>query len=109
MSNERHSDGDGSSSKETKEEKQAISAPQDPLAHPAPPSYPPSLIFGINMFAMYISIFCVALDNTIISTAIPQITDQFHALEDVGWYGSGQWLPSRPAECEHGITPECLC
>ena len=44
------------------------------------------------MFALYLSIFCVALDNTIISTAIPQITDQFHALEDVGWYGSGQQL-----------------
>ena len=25
---------------------------------------------------------------TIIATAIPRITDRFHSLEDVGWYGS---------------------
>lgn len=28
--------------------------------------------------------FLVGLDNTIISGAIPKITDQFHALDDVG-------------------------
>jgi hypothetical protein len=55
-----------------------------------PASYPPPLIFAINMVAMYIAIFCVALDNTIISTAVPRITDQFHALNDVGWYSSGR-------------------
>jgi MFS family permease len=27
-------------------------------------------------------------DNTIIGTAIPKITDEFGALDDVGWYGS---------------------
>lgn len=31
-------------------------------------------------------------DNTIIATAIPKITDQFHALEDIGWYGSSYLL-----------------
>jgi MFS family permease len=31
-------------------------------------------------------------DNTIIATAIPRITDQFHALNDVGWYGSAYLL-----------------
>lgn len=31
-------------------------------------------------------------DNTIISTAIPRITDQFKALDDVGWYGSSYLL-----------------
>lgn len=98
---EGHPNGLGSSSEETKKEEQAAPAPRDPPALPAPPSYPPPLIFGINMFALYLAIFCVALDNTIISTAIPQITDEFHALDDVGWYGSGQWLPSRSAECEH--------
>jgi hypothetical protein len=30
-----------------------------------------------------------ALDNTILATAIPRITDQFNSLADVGWYGSG--------------------
>ena len=31
-------------------------------------------------------------DNTIIATAIPKITDQFHSLPDVGWYGSAYLL-----------------
>ena len=34
----------------------------------------------------------MALDNTIIATAIPRITDDFHALDDVGWYGSAYLL-----------------
>ncbi|KAK2590900.1 hypothetical protein QQS21_011412 [Conoideocrella luteorostrata] len=42
--------------------------------------------------ALCLSVFCVALDNTIIATAIPRITDQFHTLEDVGWYGSAYLL-----------------
>lgn len=40
------------------------------------------------MIAVYLSILCVALDNTIIATAIPRITDTFHSIDDVGWYGS---------------------
>ncbi|KFY04162.1 hypothetical protein V491_09443, partial [Pseudogymnoascus sp. VKM F-3775] len=36
--------------------------------------------------------FTVALDQTIIATAIPQITTQFHFLNDVGWYGSAYLL-----------------
>ncbi|KFX98668.1 hypothetical protein O988_04252 [Pseudogymnoascus sp. VKM F-3808] len=36
--------------------------------------------------------FTVALDQTIIATAIPQITTQFHSLNDVGWYGSAYLL-----------------
>ena len=30
----------------------------------------------------------VAIDTTIISVAIPDISTQFEALDDVGWYGS---------------------
>lgn len=42
--------------------------------------------------ALLVSIFCEALDETIIATAIPKITDHFHRLNDVGWYGSGYLL-----------------
>ena len=31
---------------------------------------------------------CVAVDNTIISTAVPRITDDFHSIDDVGWYAA---------------------
>jgi MFS family permease len=39
-----------------------------------------------------LSILCVMLDNTIIATATPTITDKFHATGDVGWYGSSYLL-----------------
>ncbi|KAK8917526.1 Efflux pump roqT [Metarhizium anisopliae] len=32
-------------------------------------------------------------DLTIVTTAIPTITDHFHSLQDVGWYGSGMSNP----------------
>ena len=34
----------------------------------------------------------VAIDNTIIGVAIPKISAVFHALDDVGWYGSAYLL-----------------
>lgn len=42
--------------------------------------------------AMALAVFLFALDETIIATAIPKITDQFHSLDDVGWYGSAYLL-----------------
>ncbi|KAF1848183.1 MFS general substrate transporter, partial [Cucurbitaria berberidis CBS 394.84] len=36
--------------------------------------------------------FLVALDTTIIATAIPVISERFHALQDVGWYVSAYFL-----------------
>lgn len=40
------------------------------------------------MTAIYLAMFLVALDRTIIGTAIPKITDDFHSINDVGWYAS---------------------
>lgn len=42
----------------------------------------------ITLSGLCFAVFCVALDNTIIATAIPYITDEFKNLNDVGWYGS---------------------
>ncbi|KAL2842719.1 major facilitator superfamily domain-containing protein [Aspergillus pseudoustus] len=47
---------------------------------------------GAVFTVLCLAVFLVALDNTIISTAIPRITDEFQALEDVGWYGSSYLL-----------------
>lgn len=33
-------------------------------------------------------------DRTIIATAIPKMTDEFHSLDDIGWYGSAFMLTS---------------
>lgn len=54
--------------------------------------YPKSTQFALISVALCLSVFCMALDNTIIATAIPRITDEFHALNDVGWYGSAYLL-----------------
>ena len=42
--------------------------------------------------ALCLSVLCFSLDNTIIATAIPRITDEFKALDDVGWYASAYLL-----------------
>ncbi|KAF2016944.1 MFS general substrate transporter [Aaosphaeria arxii CBS 175.79] len=43
--------------------------------------------------SLVLSIFLASLDTTIITTAIPSITKDFHSLEDVGWYGSAMFFP----------------
>lgn len=52
---------------------------------------------SIYSLSLCLSIFLVALDSTIIATAIPQITDQFNSLNDVGWYGSGMRISKYPS------------
>jgi MFS family permease len=37
-------------------------------------------------------ILCVDVAETIVATAIPRITDQFHSLDQIGWYGSAFFL-----------------
>lgn len=44
------------------------------------------------LVSVFLSMFLVALDRTIVSTAIPAITNEFHSLPDVGWYGSAYLL-----------------
>ncbi|EGE77149.2 major facilitator superfamily transporter [Blastomyces dermatitidis ATCC 18188] len=46
----------------------------------------------IVVVGLCLAVLLVALDNTIIATAIPKITDHFKALDDVGWYGSSYLL-----------------
>ncbi|KAJ5367953.1 Efflux pump roqT [Penicillium cataractarum] len=56
------------------------------------PEYPTAFKLLLITIALCLCVFCVALDNTIIATAIPKITDQFNSLDDVGWYGSAYLL-----------------
>jgi MFS family permease len=54
--------------------------------------YPTGVKLGLISLALCLAVFLMALDNTIIATAIPKITDQFNSLDDVGWYGSAYLL-----------------
>ncbi|TVY33835.1 Efflux pump, partial [Lachnellula subtilissima] len=54
--------------------------------------YPSGLKLVLLMISIFVGMFLVSLDKLIISTAIPQITNEFHAANDIGWYGSAYLL-----------------
>jgi Major Facilitator Superfamily len=56
--------------------------------------YPTGAKLVFISFALSISVFLVALDNTIIAVAIPIISDRFQSLDDIGWYASSYLLTS---------------
>jgi hypothetical protein len=80
--------------------KTEISKHNDPVKEQSKESKPedPEAAFatGWKLTMIVISLqmtnFCIAIDNTIIATAIPRITDHFQSLGDVGWYGSAYLL-----------------
>ncbi|KAF6840141.1 major facilitator superfamily transporter [Colletotrichum musicola] len=52
------------------------------------PEYPGSAQVAVIMACILGAIFLMSLDRTIIATAIPRMTDEFHSIQDIGWYGS---------------------
>jgi hypothetical protein len=54
--------------------------------------YPGGFKLITVVIALCFAVFLVALDNTIVATAIPRITNDFHSLDDVGWYASSYLL-----------------
>ncbi|KAK3944889.1 hypothetical protein QBC46DRAFT_360851 [Diplogelasinospora grovesii] len=63
---------------------------------------PKSVKFWLTLFCNFLALFLVALDRTIIATAVPRITDEFHALGDIGWYGSAYMLTTSCAQLVYG-------
>jgi MFS family permease len=53
---------------------------------------PKTLKFWSILMSNFLALFLVALDRTIIATAVPRITDEFGSLGDIGWYGSAYML-----------------
>ncbi|KIW54804.1 hypothetical protein PV05_07139 [Exophiala xenobiotica] len=47
-----------------------------------------TVLFG----AVFFSVFLMALNGSIVATAIPRITSHFKSLEDIGWYGSASLI-----------------
>ncbi|KAF2440027.1 putative efflux pump antibiotic resistance protein [Karstenula rhodostoma CBS 690.94] len=56
------------------------------------PQYPTPGRTWIIMGCLYLTMFLVALDKTILATAVPRITNDFNSLSDIGWYGSSYML-----------------
>ncbi|KAF7558973.1 hypothetical protein G7046_g5179 [Stylonectria norvegica] len=83
----------------------ALPAAEPAVEAPAPnrPAYddeaaknykPKTIKFWLVMMSAIVSMFLVALDRTIISTAIPEITNEFDSVGDIGWYASAYMLTS---------------
>ena len=70
-------------------------------AAPAP-EYATGLRLILIMFTLSMSGLLTALEIGIIATAIPVITDEFHALDDVGWYGSATFLVTAATSASWG-------
>ena len=50
--------------------------------------YPPRGKLALIILCLSLGSLLVAIDTTIISVAIPKISTDFNALNDIGWYGS---------------------
>ena len=87
MERERHST-EPASAVELQPKSNVNTEPETSLP-PLADQYPSGLRFVLLTVGLILSIFLSALDQSIIATAIPRITDQFGTVKDVGWYGSG--------------------
>ncbi|CAP70297.1 uncharacterized protein PODANS_3_3800 [Podospora anserina S mat+] len=63
---------------------------------------PKSVKFWVTILCNFLALFLVALDRTIIATAVPRITDEFNSLGDIGWYGSSYMLTTACAQLVFG-------
>ncbi|KAL4760382.1 major facilitator superfamily domain-containing protein [Aspergillus foveolatus] len=66
------------------------------------PEYPGFTKVAVIILGLYLSVFLVALDQTIIGVAIPEITNQFKSIEDIAWYGSAYFLTSTALQPSYG-------
>ncbi|RYP55566.1 hypothetical protein DL769_010123 [Monosporascus sp. CRB-8-3] len=69
-----------------------FSWPPDSEVLESKPEYPTGFGLWIMIVALIFSIFLIALDMTIVATAIPAITDDFQGLQDVAWYGAAFFM-----------------
>lgn len=64
--------------------------------------YPGGAQLALLTLGLCLATFTIALDNTIIATAIPKITSVFDSLGDVGWYGSSYLLTTTSLQPSFG-------
>lgn len=64
--------------------------------------YPQGLPRILIIVCLCLSVFLVALDQTIIAPALGAITGQFNSTKDIGWYGSAYLLTSTALQPLYG-------
>lgn len=65
-------------------------------------TYPGPLKFSLISLSLCLSIYVVTLDGTVLATAVPQITDEFDSLKDVGWYSSVYFMTAAVTQLLYG-------
>ncbi|KAJ5158251.1 Major facilitator superfamily domain general substrate transporter [Penicillium coprophilum] len=68
-------------------EQTGLSEQADPEAE-----YPRGLKLVLLAGASVMGVFLISLDQTIVGTAVPKITDEFHGLYDVSWYSAAYFM-----------------
>ncbi|KAH7406343.1 major facilitator superfamily transporter [Phaeosphaeria sp. MPI-PUGE-AT-0046c] len=69
---------------------------ENPLENIEEDEYPSSLRLAAIVTSLVLSIFLASLDTTIITTAIPSITNDFHSLADYVWGKAYKYFPVKP-------------
>lgn len=70
--------------------------------------YPHGLRLNLILVSLVLTVFLVALDATIIATAIPTITAQFRSLDDVSWYNTAFLLTQCAFQLPFGRCYRCV-
>lgn len=91
---------------EPTDSKVAEEKPTDVMEQPpcSDPQYPSTAKRSIIIAALCLGTLLDAIDITIIGVAIPKISTSFHALDDVGWYGSAYLICLTALQPIFGVT-----
>ncbi|KAH9905120.1 major facilitator superfamily domain-containing protein [Xylariomycetidae sp. FL2044] len=85
-------------------------SPPPPIPPTGPPGseeaeknfQPKTFKFWSVIVSVFLGLFIVALDRTILGTATPKITQEFNSLGDIGWYGSAYQLTTAASQLVFG-------
>jgi MFS family permease len=72
------------------------------MADETTPEYPGGTRLALILFSLCLSIFLVALDQTIIAPALGAITSEYNSIDDIGWYGSSYLLTTTALQPLYG-------
>ncbi|KAK4103222.1 hypothetical protein N658DRAFT_484819 [Parathielavia hyrcaniae] len=64
--------------------------------------YPKGIKLALIIASLCLSIFLVALDQTIIAPALGAITNEFGSVKDIGWYGAAYLLTTTALQPAYG-------
>ncbi|KAJ4419205.1 hypothetical protein N0V82_005112 [Gnomoniopsis sp. IMI 355080] len=75
---------------------------EKPVDELADDQYPHGLKLWLLTSASLAATFLISLDQTIVGTAIPKITDEFHGIADVSWYAAAYFMTFGAAQPSFG-------